>query len=90
MLPYDCMLSALHETRPCNPPLVNSVSMGGMVAQELAVLLVRQSRLVSLALSVTCRGMQPLGGFLSPVLGVRVFKVRAALCCAALCCAVLR
>ena len=46
-----------------------------MVAQELAVLLLRRCRLVSLALGVTCRGMRPLGGALAPVLDIRLFKV---------------
>lgn len=50
--------------------------MGGMVAQELAVLLQHRGRLVSLALGVTSRGMRPLGGALAPVLDIRLFKVR--------------
>jgi hypothetical protein len=46
--------------------------MGGMVAQELAVLLIPQRRLLSLALAITCRGMQPAWGLLAPVLSPRV------------------
>ena len=41
--------------------------MGGMVAQELALLLIPQHRLLSLSLSITCRGMKPLYGLLSPI-----------------------
>jgi hypothetical protein len=40
--------------------------MGGMIAQELALLLLPQGRLLSLGLTVTCRGLKPLGGLLSP------------------------
>jgi hypothetical protein len=47
-----------------------------MVAQELALLLLEQGRLVSLGLAVTCRGLKPLGGLLAPVLKP---QVRAAL-----------
>jgi hypothetical protein len=46
--------------------------MGGMVAQELALLLIPQQRLLSLALAITCRGMQPAWGLLGPLLRPRV------------------
>jgi hypothetical protein len=46
--------------------------MGGMVAQELALLLLPQHRLLSLALSITCRGMMPMYGLLSPVFKPKV------------------
>jgi hypothetical protein len=41
--------------------------MGGMVSQELALLLLPQHRLLSLSLSITCRGMRPMYGLLSPI-----------------------
>lgn len=46
--------------------------MGGMVAQQLALLLLPQGRLVSLGLAVTCRGLQPLGGLLGPLIKPQV------------------
>jgi hypothetical protein len=52
---------------PGDPPA--SVSMGGMVAQELAVLLATRCRLVSLSLSVTCRGLRLAAGPLAPLCG---------------------
>jgi hypothetical protein len=47
-------------------------SMGGMVAQELALLLLQQDRLISLGLAVTCRGLKPLGGLLGPLIKPQV------------------
>lgn len=46
--------------------------MGGMVAQELALLLLPQGRLLSLMLGVTCRGLKPLGGLLAPLFAPQV------------------
>lgn len=46
--------------------------MGGMVAQELAILLLPQRRLLSLGLAVTCRGLKPLGGLLTPLVKPQV------------------
>jgi hypothetical protein len=46
--------------------------MGGMVAQELALLLLETGRLVSLGLAVTCRGLKPLGGLLAPIVKPQV------------------
>lgn len=52
----------------------NRASMGGMVAQELALLLIPQHRLLSLSLSITCRGMQPAHGLLGPLLTPKVTR----------------
>jgi hypothetical protein len=52
--------------------------MGGMVAQELALLLIPQRRLLSLTLSITCRGMQPIYGLLGPILTPQVGAGRLA------------
>jgi hypothetical protein len=46
--------------------------MGGMVAQELAVLLAGRCRLISLSLSVTCRGLRPSAGPLAPLMHPRL------------------
>jgi hypothetical protein len=46
--------------------------MGGMIAQEVALLLLDRSRLASLGLAVTCRGLRPLGGLLTPLFHVRL------------------
>jgi hypothetical protein len=62
LLPFNC----------CCYPIANSASMGGMVAQELALLLLPQHRLLSLALSITCRGMKPMYGLLGPIFAPKV------------------
>jgi hypothetical protein len=49
--------------------------MGGMVAQELALLLLQQGRLISLGLAVTCRGLKPLGGLLGPLIKPQVRRL---------------
>jgi hypothetical protein len=62
--------------------------MGGMVAQELALLLIPRHRLLSLALAVTCRGMQPAWGLLGPLLRPKVCLCVAGRCmgpCSLLC-----
>lgn len=56
----------------CAVMTTRRASMGGMVAQELALLLLPQHRLLSLALSITCRGMMPMYGLLSPVFKPKV------------------
>jgi hypothetical protein len=71
-----CPLSNLHML--C---AVCRASMGGMVAQELALLLLPQHRLLSLSLSITCRGMQPMHGLLSPILTPTVRQTCCCCCC---------
>lgn len=70
--PVGCLLTP-HPPLPSYllPPLC-SASMGGMIAQELALLLLDRSRLASLGLAVTCRGLRPLGGLLAPLFSVRL------------------
>jgi hypothetical protein len=63
---------------PHTTPPFPSASMGGMVAQELALLLLPARRLVSLGLAVTCRGLRPLHGALTPLLTPQV-------CCSHVC-----
>ncbi|WIA42141.1 hypothetical protein OEZ86_009410 [Tetradesmus obliquus] len=59
----------------CSTPVhVYGASMGGMVAQQLALLLLPQGRLVSLGLAVTCRGLQPLGGLLGPLIKPQLLR----------------
>lgn len=59
--------------------------MGGMVSQELALLLLPQHRLLSLSLSITCRGMKPMYGLLSPVFTPQASRKAVAAACGGMC-----